>query len=310
MISPDETFSGTYPYKPNFLVLDRERLHYVDEGFGDPILCLHGEPTWSYLFREIIAPLARQHRVIAPDYRGFGKSDHRRDRRYSTAGHAADIEALILSLDLYNITAMFHDWGGPIGGAIVMKHPDRFKRLILLNTIVPLGVPLEAELLARNVEESDWFRWASRAYRDGTFEPTLRNAGVAIVGLMKRIQGFNRSAINEEFFRAYSEPFATPDQCDGVIAFPKSILERADPPPSFTPDQIARIRRIPAMMIYGLQDRALLPKYFIPIFEQAFPGSPVHRFNGAGHFIQEDAPAEVVKLTEQFCLDTGGDAHA
>ena len=305
MIAENDTFSGTYPFPPHFLNVDGERLHYVDEGTGAPVLCLHGEPTWSYLYREIIGPLATGRRVIAPDYRGFGKSDHRRDKQYKTTAHIDDIERLILSLDLRNITAILHDWGGPIGGAIVMKHPARFRRLILMNTILPLGLPIEAELLSKNVEESDWFSWASRTHRDGTFEPTLRNAGVAIVGLMKRIQGFTRTNINAEFFRAYSQPFATPEECDGVIAFPRSILERVDPPPNFRTDQIERVQQIPTMMLYGMQDRALLPKYFIPIFEQAFPGAPVHRFDNAGHFLQEDVPAEIVELTQQFCSRHG-----
>jgi haloalkane dehalogenase len=301
LILANETFLGTYPFAPNFLQLNSERMHYIDQGAGDPILCLHGEPTWSYLYREMIGPLARHHRVVAPDYLGFGKSDNRTSRTYTTAGHIEDVERLLLTLDLQDITAVFHDWGGPIGGAVVMKHPERFKRLILMNTILPLGLPLEAPLLTKNVEESDWFTWASRAYRDRTFEPTLRNSGVTIVGLMKRLQGFVRTNIDGEFFRAYSQPFATPDECDGVIAFPRSILEKTERPTVFAAELVEKLQKIPAMMIYGMQDRALLPEYIIPIFEEAFPQAPVYRFEQAGHFLQEDIPAEIVELIEQFC---------
>lgn len=298
MIGMHETFSGTYPFAPHFLDRPEGRLHYVDEGKGDVILCLHGEPTWSYLYREIIAPLARTHRVIAPDYLGFGKSDKRSSRIYTAAKHVDDIEALILDLNLKNITAVLHDWGGPIGGGVIVRHPQRFRSLVLMNTVLPLGLPIEAELLRRNGAESEWFGWGARALADDSFEAVLRNAGVAIVGLMNRIQGFERS-VNSEFFRAYSLPFATPEECDGVIAFPRSILRGEDAPPSLMPAQIRAVQRLPARLLYGMRDRALLPQYMIPIFEAAFPKAPVVRYAQAGHFIQEDIPGEIVEQVQQ-----------
>jgi pimeloyl-ACP methyl ester carboxylesterase len=136
-------------------------MHYVDEGEGEPIVCLHGEPTWGYLYRNFIPTLSKRHRVIVPDHMGFGKSETPSDREYTLATHVDNLEALLLELDLHELTLVMQDGGGPIGGGFALRHPDRVKRLCLLNTVVPLRLPIEQDLFPKNAD-SEWFRWIRR----------------------------------------------------------------------------------------------------------------------------------------------------
>lgn len=303
MIPANETFDGTFPFEPHFTEAPGFRMHYVDEGHGDPLVCLHGEPTWGYLYRHFIGPLSRHHRVIVPDHMGFGKSETPHDRTYLLQEHIDNLEALLLSLDLHNITLVLHDWGGTIGGGFALRHPDRVKRLFLMNTIVALGTPVEAELLPKNNQESHWFRWARQAYEDGTLHQVLGNAGHSIVHLMLELQGIEHSeVVNPNWIRAYASHFQTRAECRGVIRFPEQIIAPdsnvAPQPPD--PAAVEAIRKKPAMLVEGMQDRALLPQYFIPIFQAGFPGAPVVELAHAGHFCQEDQPDTLIALLEQF----------
>ena len=172
----------------------------------------------------------KNHRVIVPDYVGFGKSETPQDVGYTARRHIDNLEMLVQELDLNVITLAIHDWGGQIGGALALRQYHRIARIVVINTTLSLGLPLEGPWLERNAKESAWFGWADRAVADGSFEPTLRNAGVAIVGLMKLLQGFERQEASEAFFRAYSSPFATPAESHVVIAFPKKYRHEFLPP--------------------------------------------------------------------------------
>jgi len=120
MIKANETFNGTWPFKPNFTDAPGFRMHYADEGQGDPILCLHGEPTWGYLYRNYIPKLSENYRVIVPDHMGFGKSETPQDRIYTHKTHVENLVALVKELDLNNITLVVQDWGAPIGGGLLL----------------------------------------------------------------------------------------------------------------------------------------------------------------------------------------------
>jgi cis-3-alkyl-4-acyloxetan-2-one decarboxylase len=304
MISATETFNETFPFAPNFTTTPGFRMHYVDEGHGAAVLCLHGEPTWGYLYRHIIPPLARRYRVIVPDYMGFGKSETPQDRDYTAKAHIDNLETLVLELDLKDITLVVHDWGGQIGGGLALRHPDRIARIVVMNTCLSIGMPVDEELWRQNNEESAWFGWANRAVADRTFEPTLRNAGVAIVGLMKLLQGFEHPIADEAFFRAYSAPFATPEECEGVIAFPKSIVTGSFRPEQGSSEAVAKVRSKPAIMIEGMRDKVLLAKYFIPMFEAAFPDAPIYRLEKASHFLLEDEPERIADTIDTFIRRT------
>ena len=300
MISDNETFDGTFPFKPHYSTCAGFRMHYVDEGQGPPILCLHGEPTWSYLYREVIPALAKNHRVIAPDYMGFGKSETPQNVEYTARRHTDNLELLVKELDLEEITLVVHDWGGQIGGAFALRQHNRVRRIVVMNTMLSLDMPGEDTCWENNAKESAWFSWANRAVADGTFEATLRNAGVGIVGLMKLLQGFERRDVPEAFFRAYSEPFATPEECHGVIAFPKSIVTGSFRAENGSTEDVASVRHKPAIMIEGTRDKVLLAKYFVPVFKAAYPGAPIHYLDNASHFVLEDEPEKISKLILEF----------
>src|SRR3954467_9028300 len=155
--TPDERFEGLpgYDFEPHYTDVDGLRMHYLDEGDGDPVVCFHGEPTWSYLYRKVIPPLAAAgHQVIAPDYVGFGRSDKPTDRSWYTYDrHVEFVTALLEQLDVRNATAVVQDWGGPIGLRWAMENPDRAERLVIMNTGLFAGQVNEAFMAWRNFAE-------------------------------------------------------------------------------------------------------------------------------------------------------------
>ena len=143
--TPDERFDGLpgYDFSPNYVERDGLRMHYLDEGSGPPVLLLHGEPTWSYLYRTIIPELTPSARAIAPDYLGFGRSDKPLRREdYTYDFHTGSIAKLVEELDLRDVTVVVQDWGGPIGLRFAVEHPDRVARLVIMNTRIGGGRPV------------------------------------------------------------------------------------------------------------------------------------------------------------------------
>ena len=133
MIPASETFNDTWPFEPHFTNAAGFRQHYVDEGptEGEVILCLHGEPTWGYLYRNMIGPLAENCRVVVPDHMGFGKSETPQDRVYTLQTHVENLEQFVADLNLSAITIVCQDWGGPMAGAFTARNPHLVKRLFL-----------------------------------------------------------------------------------------------------------------------------------------------------------------------------------
>jgi len=175
--TPDSRFENLegYPFAPHYVEVMVERgvggqervpmrMHYVDEGEGDPVLMLHGQPTWSYLYRKIIPIVAREHRVIAPDWIGFGKSDKFiREADYTYQMHVESALAFIEALDLHDVTLVMQDWGGFIGLPVATQMPDRIARLVVMNTALPTGYGMMTE---------GWY-----AYRDRTRMQAAAGAG-------------------------------------------------------------------------------------------------------------------------------------
>ena len=300
MIPTNETFDGTFPFRPHFTDAPGFRMHYVDEGEGDPIVCLHGEPTWGYLYRKFIPPLSRHHRVIVPDHMGFGKSETPQNREYTLTTHVANLEALLLELDARDVTFVLQDWGGPIGGGFALRHPDRVRRLCLLNTVVPLGLPIENEIFPK-FAESDWFQWIGKASVDGTLQEVLGNLGTTILSVMKLVGLQNMVAVDHTWIRAYGAHFRTKEDCKGAIDFPLDFFT-GKWARFYTdgPLDVESVRRKPAMLADGLQDRAIVPALALRHFREAFPKGSIVELENAGHYCQEDAPAMLVALIEQF----------
>ena len=299
MIQANDTLDGTFPFTPHFSGVSGNRIHYVDEGKGEPVILIHGLPTWSYLYRNIIPRLSDERRVIAPDYLGFGKSDSPYDVDYTVAMHVDALERLVLELDLTDITLVLHDWGGMIGTGVALRHPDRIKRMVVMNTMMPLGLPIE-EILAEHNQKSDWFSWAAPAEERGDLEVVMRNLSFTVLSLMRRAGLQNMAQVDDTWLRAYSQPFASPEECTAAYAFPKSIVTGTVRFETAEEAVVEKLRAKPTMMIYGMKDCSLLPDYFIPIFEAGFPGAPVFKLENAGHYLQEDEPETVALLIKQF----------
>jgi len=296
VINADETFDGTWPFEARFFEGAGFRQHYVDEGSGEPIVCLHGEPTWGYLYRNMIAPLAAHNRVIVPDHMGFGKSETPLDRTYTLQTHTENLAALIEHLDLTDITFVIQDWGGPIGTAYAIRHPERVKRMVYMNTVNGYG-RISRDLPSPN--ESRWFQWIGAGMDSGRTEQVLRNAGSTVLSVMKII-GFN-SAVDDTWIRAYSEQFPDWDSSIGAYEFPiDAYLGRIRDYIRSADDGLAALAAKPAILLEGLDDQAIDPRRAIADFRGVWPDGPVVELEGVGHFCQEDAPDMLVANIRQF----------
>lgn len=308
MIPADETFDGTWPFSPHFHQVPARggaapfRMHYVDEGPRDaePIVCLHGEPTWGYLYRKMIPRLAERHRVLVPDHMGFGKSETPQDREYRLRTHTENLASWIEALDLRDVTFVLQDWGGPIGTQFTVRHPERVKRLFLANTAAGYGGAAGRGGVPR-LQDSAWFQWIGAGLESGRTEAVLRNLGSTVLSVMKLIGFENGAAVDDAWVRAYSAPFPTWDDAIGGLEFPlDAYLGRVRDYTLEGLPGLPALKEKPAMLAEGMCDHAVPPALAIADFEGVWPGRPVVRLPGVGHFCQEDAPETLVALIEQF----------
>ena len=311
MIRADETFAGTWPFAPRFHEIPARdeagafRMHYVDEGprDGEVIVCLHGEPTWGYLYRKMIPGLAQRYRVLVPDHMGFGKSETPRDRSYTLRTHTENLAAWIDSLGLHDITFVMQDWGGPIATQYTVRHPERVKRLFLANTVAGYGTVGRTDL--PRLQDSRWFRWIATGLENGRTEAVLRNLSSTVLSVMK-IAGFeNTAVVDDTWIRAYAAPFETPEECIGAVEFPlDAYLGRIRDYVIAGISGVGALKAKPAMLAEGMCDHAIPPALAIADFEGLWPSRPIVRLPGVGHFCQEDAPQTLVALIEQFIQST------
>ncbi|MBJ68462.1 MAG: alpha/beta hydrolase [Acidimicrobiaceae bacterium] len=298
MIPKNETFNGTWPFQPHFCEAAGFSQHYVDIGEGEVIICLHGEPTWGYLYRNMIPPLAENNRVIVPDHMGFGKSETPLDREYTLKSHTENLSALIDELSLDQITFVMQDWGGPIGTAFTVRHPEKVKRLVYMNTVAGYGVVSES---VTPINQSPWFKWIGEGLESGRTEQVLRNAGSTVLSIMKIIGFQNSSVIDDTWIDAYSSPFPSYESSIGAYEFPIDaylgrivdyVLEGAEGVPN--------LKSKPAILLEGLEDRAIPPDRAIEGFRSLWPDEKIIELEGVGHFCQEDAPDLLVSYIQEF----------
>ena len=310
--TPDERFDNLkdYPFKPNYLIIGNTRIHYIDEGpkDGQIIYLLHGEPTWSYLFRKMIPTLVNEgYRVIAPDMVGFGKSDkYISIDDYSHQMHVDKMTQLIIELDLKNITAHFHDWGGPVGLRVLAKEQNRFDRVIVSNTSLPATGrgflnDLKGYLLGPIFKFTIWLQgpatWEEFIGGDG-FANWIRYSkysdNIDIGGVMQVL-----GSVTEEEKIAYEAPYPNASYKAGAQIFPylipselrknekayREVLEKWE-----KPFLIANSDNDP---VTGNNPRLVKLLKRVPSAQEVV-------IKGPGHFLQEEAGPEYAELIIDF----------
>jgi haloalkane dehalogenase len=271
--TPDERFADLpgYAFEPHYVEVDGLRMHYVDEGRGDPVVCFHGEPSWAYLYRRMLPPLvAAGQRVICPDLAGFGRSDKPTDLDwYSYDRHCEQLTGVLDSLDLRDATVLVQDWGGPVGLRWAVEHADRVDRLVILNT----------GLFTGRVSKG-FLQWRAFAEQN----PDLP------VGMV--LQGGTKSELAPEVVAAYEAPFPTPESKAGAAAFPLLVPVDPDAPGAVemgaVMDELSRWEK-PTLVAFSDSD----PVFPFPragqVFVDLIPGAGEQvAIEGGGHFLQED----------------------
>lgn len=299
MIEADETFDGTWPFAPHFCDAGGFRQHYVQEGSGRPVLLLHGQPTWGYIWRRFIPPLATTHRVVVPDHMGFGKSETPQDREYTLSTHVANLAALIDALGLHDITLVMQDWGGPIGMGYAVRHPERIHSVVAMNTMFGYGAAGRRDL--PHPAETPWFRWIREGLATGRTEAVLSHLGSTILSVMQIVGLERMDRVNPTFIRAYAAHFTTPAECKGAIEFPLDVaLDRIRDFVREGASGVPALKEKPALMIEGMLDRAIPAALALADFHGIWPTAPVVQVADAGHYIQEDAPELVIPAIQTF----------
>lgn len=276
--TPDERFEDLpgYSYEPNYVEVDGLRLHHVDEGSGSTVLCFHGEPSWSYLYRHMLERLVGEgHRVVCPDLVGFGRSDKPTDQAwYTYERHCETVTRHLDQVELEDVTVVVQDWGGPIGLRWAVEHADRVGRLVILNTGLFTGRVSKGFMA--------WREFAERT-------PDLP------VGMI--IQGATTTDLPEDVVAAYEAPFPNPESKAGAQRFPLLVpLSPDDPgvPEMQAVTDALRSWDEPALVAFSDTD----PVFPFPKageqFTQLIPtaGEQV-RIEGAAHFLQEDRGREI-----------------
>ncbi|MBL4766854.1 MAG: haloalkane dehalogenase [Rhodobacteraceae bacterium] len=292
--TPDERFAGLkdYSFSPNYLDVDDTegatlRVHYLDEGVktAAPVLLMHGEPTWSYLYRHMI-PLftAKRHRVIVPDLIGFGRSDKPTERSdYTYQRHVDWMTSLLVQLDLRGITLVCQDWGGLIGLRLWAAMPDRFTRIVVANTALPTGDHPPSK--------------AFEAWRDYSQNAPVFNSGRIVFG------GTHNKLADEEI-AAYNAPFPDDSYLAGARQFPMLVPTTPDNPASDANRvawDVLKTLNTPLLTAFGAEDKIMAG--VDSIFQKLVPGAQGQShtiLQGAGHFLQEDVGDDLAKLTNDF----------
>jgi haloalkane dehalogenase len=302
MISADETFEGTWPFAPKYFNGNGFQQHYVDEGSktAETIICLHGEPTWGYIYRNFIPQLSDKYRIVVPDMMGFGKSETPQNKEYTLKTHVENLDNLIKYLDLKNITFVGQDWGGPITGAYAIRNLDRVKGFILINTLFGYSKEERPKTL------TPWFKWIKKHYEAGTLNGILGELSSTFLSVMKIPNFTNNKIIDDNWLNAYSSQFPDRASCLGAINFPlDALLNRIVPfiVEGFKEGDFRGLCSKPAILAYGMQDKAIDPDYAIRDFKALFPESKVTKIQNAGHYSQEDEPQILIDLIKKFMKD-------
>lgn len=282
-----------YPFEGKTLDVGGARMHYLDEGQGAPVLMLHGNPSWSFYYRDLARALAPTHRVIVPDHIGCGLSDKPADAayEYTLERRVADLERLVDHLGLADpITLVVHDWGGMIGMAWATRHPERVAKLVILNTgafFLPSSKP---------------FPLALRICRDSALGTVLVR-GFNAFSVAASFVGCQRSPLNARLRAAYQAPY---DSWENRVATLRFVQDIPLQPGDRSYDAVAKVEaalpalaHVPMRIFWGEKD-FVFDRHFLAEWRRRFPDAQVTSFPDAGHYILEDAKDEVIPAIREF----------
>ena len=282
-----------YPYESHYLDLNGFNYHYIDEGEGEPLVMVHGNPTWSFYFRELINKLSPQYRTIVPDHMGCGLSDKPDINAYGFGleNRVDDLEKLLDYLDLDdNVTLILHDWGGMIGMAYAVRHPERIRRLILLNTYAFLPpadyrVPLSGHFIRRA----------------GPL------ASLAVLGLnlfsVGALHLASHKGLTKDVKRGLTAPYNCWNHRFAVLRFvqdiPLSPKDSSYHLAKTVDENLTLFSDTPILICWGKHYFVFNDNFFYE-WRRRFPEAETHRFSDAGHYVLEDVPEKIVPLIQDF----------
>ena len=285
--TPDELLEGLpdFPFESHYRELDGLRLAHLDEGDGETVVFVHGEPTWSFLWRNVLPPVREAgFRCIAPDLAGFGRSDKPIELDwYSYDRHVANTASLLEQLDLRDATIVVHDWGGPIGLRLAVEHPERIARIVILDTGLFTGHQRMTDA---------WI-----AFRDFVARTEDLPVGMLVRGACKNDPG-------DEVIAAYDAPFPSIDAKAGARAFPLLIPQTPDAPGAAAGTRVLealREDRRPALMLWADSD-PVLPLAVGESFAASIGRPPPRVIENASHFLQEDQGPLIGRLIAEWLL--------
>lgn len=277
--------SKAYPFKSHFLQLGENNLHYVDEGQGQPILMLHGNPTWSFYYRNLVHSFSSKFRTIVPDHLGCGMSDKPQDYEYTLENHINNVSQLVRFLGLKKIILVVHDWGGAIGLGLATRHPELFDKIVILNTAAfpSENIPKRINLLRQGkfgeflTRKLNLFAWPA------TFMTTEKPLPSAIK-------------------QGYLLPYNSWDNRIAVARFVQDIpMEKTHRTYKLLADIESRLPNLtqPKLILWGGKDFCF-DRTFFEQFLRIYPDAEAHWFAQAGHYVLEDAAEDVALKIWEF----------
>jgi len=268
-----------YPFVSNYFDINGEKLHFIDEGQGEPVIFVHGTPSWSFDFRKVIKQIKTDFRCIAIDHIGFGLSSKPEHYDYSTRNHSNTLTRFMLEKELEGITLVVHDFGGPIGLNFAIQYPDKVKQIVILNS---------------------WL-WSSQGEPDFVkLRKMLRNPLVPFLYRYLNFSprfvlpsSFGDRKLPKRLLKQYTKPFADKTQRNGALAFAESLLDDQD-----WFEELWEKRRVisnkPTLFIWGMKDPIIKPHY-LDKFQGGFSNARTVKLETCGHFPQEEQPEIVIK---------------
>lgn len=282
-----------YPFTSHYLDLNGLQYHYIDEGEGDPIVMVHGNPTWSFYFRELIKALSPQYRTVVPDHIGCGLSDKPgvTDYDYRLRNRIDDLDNLLDTLTIdEKITLILHDWGGMIGMAYALRHPEKIRRLVVMNTAaflppLPKRIPVRLSIIRSS----------------GPL------AALAVLGFNLFAVGAlfmaSKKGLSAEVKKGLAAPYNCWKNRIATLEFVRDI-PLAEKDPSYrlvkqVDEQLQALSKLPMLICWGEHD-FVFDQDYLAEWQRRFPQAEVHRFPDAGHYVLEDVPEKIIPLTQDF----------